>query len=156
WGSHTMKFGSNFAWIRKHENSLPGDTNEGSYGAVSSSPTRPAGTSSQTQLWANFLLGHFQPLYQSKFDLVADRQSSSIEAFAQDEWRFRRIITFYYGMRFSRYQSPWSVDGRLTNFDPFVFSRATAFLVQGNGTRVAGSGDPFDGLIVNSQNPIAG
>jgi hypothetical protein len=169
WGSHTMKFGSNFAWIRKHENALPGDTNEGSYGAVTSSPTvcttlpntpagcdRVSGTSTTNQLWANFLLGNFQTFNQSKFDLVADLKSNSIEAFAQDEYRFRSNITLYYGLRFSRYQSPWSVDGRLTSFDPFVFNKANAPLVTGAGQRVAGSGDPFNGLIVNSQNPVAG
>ena len=155
-GAHTMKFGGNFAWIRKHENSLPGDQNEGVFGAVSSSPARPTGTSRQNQLWANFLLGNFQTFNQSKFDLVADLKSQSIEAFAQDEWRFKRNLTFYYGLRYSRYQSPWSVDGRLTSFDPEFFDRSRAFLVQGNGQRVAGSGDPFDGLIVNSQNPIPG
>src|SRR5262249_1002725 len=53
-GSHTTKFGFNYSRIRKHENSL-GGTNEGTYGAASSSPTRPAGTSSTNQLWANFL-----------------------------------------------------------------------------------------------------
>jgi len=156
WGSHTMKFGTNFAWIRKHENSLPGDTNEGSFGAVSSAPARPTGTSTTNQLWANFLLGNFQTFNQSQFDLVADLKSSSIEAFAQDEWRIKRNLTLYYGMRYSRYQSPWSVDGRLTSFDPEVFDRSRAFQVQGNGQRVAGTGDPFDGLIINSQNPIPG
>jgi hypothetical protein len=156
WGSHTMKFGTNFAWIRKHENSLPGDTNEGSFGAVSSAPARPTGTSTTNQLWANFLLGNFQTFNQSQFDLVADLKSSSIEAFAQDEWRIKRNLTLYYGMRYSRYQSPWSVDGRLTSFDPEVFDRSRAFQVQGNGQRVAGTGDPFDGLIINSQNPISG
>jgi hypothetical protein len=157
WGSHTMKFGGNFAWIRKHENSIqPPDANEGSYGAVSSSPTRPAGTTAQYQLWANFLLGNFQTFNQTQFDITADIRSRSIEAFGQDEWRFRSNITLYYGMRFSRYQSPWSGDGRLTNFDPFVFNPATAFQVFGNGNRVANSGDPFDGLVVNSQNPVPG
>jgi hypothetical protein len=169
WHSHTMKFGGNFAWIRKHENSLPGDTNEGSYGAVSATPTactanpptgpcqRPLGTSTTNQLWANFLLGNFQTFNQSQFDLVADLKSSSIEAYAQDEWRFKSNLTFYYGMRFSRYASPWDVNGRLTSFDPLTFNPSQAFQVAGNGNRIAGSAaSPFTGLIVNSQNPVAG
>jgi hypothetical protein len=80
----------------------------------------------------------------------------SIEAFAQDEWRFKRNITLYYGMRYSRYGSPWETNGRLTSFDPFVFNRATSFLVSGNGNRVLGTGNPLDGIIINSQNPVAG
>lgn len=169
WGSHTTKFGANFASIRKHENSLGSNTNEGSYSTALAAPvvcttvpTIPAGcdringTSTTSQLWANFLLGNFFNFNQSQFDITADIRSRSIEAFGQDEWRFRSNITLYYGMRYSRYQSPWSGDGTLTNFDPFVFNKAKAFLVQGNGVRVANSGDPFDGLIINSQKPVAG
>src|SRR5205085_2744859 len=62
-GKHTTKYGFNFAKIRKHENAL-GGTNEGTYGAASSAPTRPTGTSATNQLWANFLLGNFQTFTQ--------------------------------------------------------------------------------------------
>jgi hypothetical protein len=158
-GGHTAKFGFNIARIRKHENSLPNDTNEVSYGAVNTgnSLPRPAGTNTTNQLWANFLLGNFQTLTQTQFDLVADLKSTSFEVFAQDEWRFRPNITVSYGMRFSRYGQPYDVNGRLTNFDPKTFNPSQAFQILGSaGTRIAGSGDPFNGLVVNSQNPVAG
>jgi Carboxypeptidase regulatory-like domain len=155
-GTHTAKFGGNFSKLAKHENSISG-TNEGTYSAVSSSPTRPTGTSTTNQLWANFLLGNFQQFTQNQFDITADLRASSIEAFAQDEWRFRPNITVSYGMRFSRYHQPWDGNGRLTNFDPKRFDRSQAFQILGSaGTRIAGTGNPFDGLIVNSQNPVAG
>ena len=161
-GAHTTKFGFNFAKLRKFENSLPGDTNEVVYGAVSAAPTRPTGTSAQNQLWANFLMGNFQTLTQTQFDLTADLRSTSIEAFAQDEWRFRSNITISYGMRFSRYGQPWEANGRLTNFVPSVFNSAQAFqilahpLFADDGTRIPGTGNPLNGIIVNSQNPIPG
>src|SRR5438067_957764 len=174
-GAHTTKYGFNYAKIRKFENSL-GGTNEGTYGAVTSTPTlctalpnTPAGcdkpptptggtaTTNSTQLWANFLLGNFQTFTQNQFDITADLRASSIEAFAQDEWRFRPSITVSYGMRFSRYGQPWDGNGRLTNFDPKRFDLSQAFQILGSaGTRIAGTGNPFDGLIVNSQNPVAG
>src|SRR5262249_55223805 len=95
-GAHTTKFGVNFARLAKHENSL-GGTNEGTYGAVSSTPAKPgASTTNQQQLWANFLLGNFQTFTQNQFDITADLKSSSIEAFAQDEWKFRPNITISY------------------------------------------------------------
>src|SRR6266567_302378 len=70
-GTHTTKYGFNFARIRKHENAL-GGFNQARYGAVSTSPTRPTGTSTTNQLWANFLLGNFQTFTQNQFDLTAD------------------------------------------------------------------------------------
>lgn len=161
-GAHTTKYGFNFAKIAKHENSISG-TNEATYGAVSSTPAKPgASTTNSQQLWANFLLGNFQTFTQNQFDITADLRASSIEAFAQDEWRFRPNITVSYGVRFSRYGQPYDVNGRLTNFDPKQFNPAQAFqilahpLFGDDGTRIAGSGNPFNGLIVNSQNPVAG
>lgn len=167
-GSHTTKYGFNFSKIRKHENSL-GGTNEGTYGAVSATPTvcttlpntpagcdRVNGTSTTNQLWANFLLGNFQTFTQNQFDLTADLRASSIEAFAQDEYRVRPNITLYYGMRFSRFGQPWDGNGRMTSFDPDFFNRSQAFQVLANGLRVAGTGNPLNGIIVNSQNPVSG
>jgi hypothetical protein len=156
-GAHTTKFGFNFSKIRKHENSI-GGTNEVTYGAASSTPAKPgASTTNAQQLWANFLLGNLQTFTQNQFDITADLNASSIEAFAQDEWRFRPNITLYYGMRFSRYGQPWERNGRLTNFDPALFNPSQAFQILGSaGTRIAGTGNPFNGIIINSQNPVAG
>jgi hypothetical protein len=158
-GAHTTKYGFNFARTAKHENSISG-VNEGSYGAVttaSASLARPTGTSTTNQLWANFLMGVNQTFTQNQFDITADLRAGSIEAFAQDEWRFRPNITVSYGMRFSRYGQPYDVNGRLTNFDPKHFDPSQAFQILGSaGTRIAGTGKPFDGLIANSQNPVAG
>lgn len=174
-GSHTTKFGFNFSRIRKHENSL-GGTNEGTYGAVTSTPTvcttlpnTPAGCdrlptpsgstnafSNSAQVWANFLLGNFQTFTQNQFDLTADLFATDFEAFAQDEWRVKSNITFYYGMRFSRYGQPWDGNGRMTSFNPFLYSPSQAFQVTGNGNRVPGTGNPFNGIIINSQGAVAG
>jgi hypothetical protein len=160
-GSHTTKYGVNFAKIRKHENSL-GGFNEVRYSAVSSAPTRPTGTSSTNQLWANFLLGNFQVYTQNQFDLTADLNSNSIEAFAQDEWRYKPNITLYYGVRFSRFGQPWDRNGRMTSFNPATFNPNQAFQILAHpgfaddGTRIAGTGNPLNGIMVNSQVSVAG
>jgi hypothetical protein len=162
-GSHTTKYGFDYTRIRKNENSL-GGTNEVTYGAVSSAPTRPTtqiggpntATSTTNQLWANFLLGNFQTFTQNQFDLTADVRSSSIEAYAQDEWRIRPNITLYYGVRFDRFGQPTDGNGRLTNFDPAHYDPSQAFQVLANGLRVAGTGNPFDGIVVNSQASVPG
>ena len=154
-GSHTTKYGFNFARIRKHENSL-GGTNEGTYGAVSSTPARPTGTSTTNQLWANFLMGNFQFFRQNQFDLTADLSASSYEAFAQDEWRFRPNITLYYGVRFSRFGQPWDKNGRMTSFNPAAYDPSQAFQVLANGLRVPGTGNPLNGIMMNSQVTVPG
>jgi hypothetical protein len=155
-GSHTTKYGFNFARIRKHENSL-GGTNEGTYGAVSATPAKPgASTTNSQQLWANFLLGNLQTFTQNQFDLTADLFATDVEAFAQDEWRFKSNITVYYGMRFTRFGQPWDGNGRLTSFNPFVYSAGQAFQVTGNGNRVPGTGNPLNGIVVNTQVNVPG
>jgi hypothetical protein len=154
-GKHTTKYGFNFSRIRKHENSL-GGFNEVRYSAVSSTPTRPTGTSTTNQLWANFLLGNFQVFTQNQFDLTADLSSSSIEAFAQDEWRYKPNITLYYGVRFSRFGQPWDKNGRMTSFNPAAYDPNQAFQVLANGNRVAGTGNPLNGITVNSQVSVPG
>lgn len=153
--THTTKYGANFSKIRKHENSL-GGFNEVRYTAVSSAPTRPPGTSTTNQLWANFLLGNFQEYRQNQFDLTADLSSTSIEAFAQDEWRYKPNITLYYGVRFSRFGQPTDRNGRMTSFNPAAYSASQAFQILANGTRVAGTGNPLNGIMLNSQASAAG
>ena len=165
-GSHTTKYGVNFAKIRKHENSL-GGFNEVRYSAVSTTPTRPTtqiagppgnttATSTTNQLWANFLLGNFQVYTQNQFDLTADLSAASVEAFAQDEWRYRPNITLYYGVRFSRFGQPWDKNGRMTSFNPAAYDPSQAFQVLANGLRVAGTGNPLNGIMVNSQVSVPG
>jgi hypothetical protein len=154
-GPHTTKYGFNISRIRKHENSL-GGFNQGRYGAVSTSPTRPTGTSTTNQLWANFLLGNFQTFTQNQFDLTADLRATDLEGFAQDEWRYKPNITVYYGVRFSRFGQPWDGNGRMTSFDPQFFNPSQAFQVSGNGNRVPGTGNPENGIIVNSQVSVPG
>jgi hypothetical protein len=154
-GSHTMKYGFSYNRYRKHENSLPGDTNEVQFNGFPSSP-RPTGTSTTNQLWANFMMGQGATLSQTQFDTTVDLYSTTLEGYAQDEWRFRPNLTLYYGVRYSYFGQPWDKNNRLSNFDPARFDRSKAFAVLANGNRVPNSGDPLNGIIVNNQVSISG
>ncbi len=157
-GNHTIKFGGSYSKYRKNENALVGDTtgaNQGIFTAFSA--TLPAGVAvttnnSNMQRWANFLVGNAQTFIQGKFDYTADLRQKNFEAFVQDEWRFRPNLTLYYGVRYSRFGQPVDANGRLTNFDPRLFSAASAPQVTGAGNRVAGTGNFCNGMIVNVQN----
>lgn len=159
-GSHTMKFGAIYSLYRKNENALAG-SNEGTFSAFNTpgasvrvnAPGVTGTINNNLQLWANFLLGTNTTLTQASFDYTADLRQKTFEGFAQDEWRFRRNLTLYYGLRYSFFGSPWDKNGRLTNFVPELFDPAKAPLVTGAGNRVAAAGKNFcNGLIVNAQN----
>jgi hypothetical protein len=169
-GNHTMKLGGAYSKYRKNENALVSDTTGGNQGVftgfgtslpanVGTGPGQslPPGVSLTTaqnvQRWANFLVGNAASFVQGKFDYTANLIQGNIEAYAQDEWRFRPNLTLYYGVRYSRFGQPNDRNGRLSNFDPALYSAASAPLVTGAGNRVAGSGNFCNGMFVNSQNP---
>lgn len=163
-GSHTIKFGGVFSNYRKNENALAGN-NEGIFSATAFSNT-VASTVPNTAInqnlarWANFLVGNVNAngFSQASFDYTADLRQKAIEAYAQDEWRFRPNMTLYYGVRYSYFGPPWDKNNRLSNFDPALFNRSTMPQVTGNGVRVVNAagvsnGNHCNGIIVNSQNP---
>jgi hypothetical protein len=167
-GTHALKFGAVYGSYRKNENALAG-SNEGTYtgflntlttSAVQASviPAQVAGQDTNAtrrasfQSFANFLLGNNVTFTQARFDYTADLRQKVLEAYGQDEWRFRKNLTLYYGVRYSYFASPYDVNGRLSNFDPSLYSLANAPLVNGAGNRVVGTGNFCNGMIVNAQN----
>ncbi|HEX8367780.1 MAG TPA: TonB-dependent receptor [Pyrinomonadaceae bacterium] len=163
-GSHTMKFGAVYSLYRKNENAIAG-SNEGTFSAFNTpgaaanvTATGVTGTLNQNrQLWANFLLGTNATFTQASFDYTADLRQKAVEAYAQDEWRARKNLTLYYGVRYSFFGSPWDKNGRLTNFIPELYNPNAAPLVTGAGNRVAGAGKNFcNGIIANTQNFTTG
>jgi Carboxypeptidase regulatory-like domain len=158
YGSHTLKFGGDFAKYRKNENALIGDATGANNGIYSSfSNALPAGVTASTlnqslQQWANFLVGNAVTFVQGQFDYTADMRQNVYEVYGQDEFRFRKNLTVYYGLRWSRFDQPYDNNGRLSNFDPALFTSASAPQVTGAGNRVAGTGNFCDGMFVNSQN----
>ncbi len=157
-GNHTTKFGATFSQYRKNENALAGN-NEGLASVFSA--TLPTGVTASTlnsniQRFANFLVGNVQTFSQAHFDYTGDLRQKTFEAFAQDEWRMRRNLTLYYGVRYSYFGAPYDNNGRLSNFDPSFFNSAQAPQVRGDGTRVLATGNFCNGIIVNSQNFTTG
>jgi len=140
-GSHTLKFGATFGFLRKHENQAGG--NEGSFSFAGDDIN---------QEWASFLLGAVDSFSQNSKDLTNDLRQRAHEFYAQDEWRARQNLTLYYGLRYSLFRRPYDTNHFFTNFVPSLFDPSRAFRVNGGGNRVPGSGDPLNGVIVNGQN----
>ena len=162
-GNHTVKAGGVYSMYRKNENALAGN-NEGIYsafntpGAATNVPALGVtGTVNlNRQLWANFLQGTNATFTQASFDYTADLRQKAIEWFVQDEWRARRNLTLYYGVRYSYFGSPYDENGRLTNFVPELWTAAQRPQVTGAGNRVVGTGNNCNGVIVNAQNFTTG
>ena len=165
---HTMKFGSTWSYYRKNENALAG-FNQGLFTGflnttpnsnVQSSILAPNAATQETnatrraafQNFANFLVGNNVTFQQARFDYVADMRQTTWESYAQDEWRFRKGVTVYYGVRHSYFAQPYDRNGRLSTFDPRLYNPANAPQVTGSGLRVVGTGNFCNGMIVNSQN----
>jgi hypothetical protein len=104
------------------------------------------------QSFANFLIGNNVSFTQARFDYTADFRQFTLESYAQDEWRLRKDLTIYYGVRHSYFGQPYDRNGRLSNFVPALFNPAQAPQVTGAGNRVVGTGNFCNGMIVNAQN----
>jgi hypothetical protein len=163
-GSHTMKFGAVYSRYRKNENALSG-TNQGAYSAfnntipsvATAASVRAPGVANTAvnnlyQSWANFLQGNNVTFTQTKLDVKVDLRQQNLEWFAQDEWKARKNLTLYYGVRYSYFGPAYDKNGLLSNFVPKFWNPAQAPQVTGAGNRVAGTGNFCNGLIVNSQN----
>lgn len=152
-GSHTLKFGAMYSNYRKNENALAGN-NEGIFSGFNtpgaSANVIATGGNTTQQLWANFLMGTNVTFTQASYDYTADLRQKAFEAYAQDEWKARRNLTIYYGVRYSFFGSPWDKNGRLTNFVASLWKASDAPQVTGAGNRVAGTGNFCNGMIVNT------
>ncbi|MEZ5425331.1 MAG: TonB-dependent receptor [Pyrinomonadaceae bacterium] len=163
-GNHTLKFGAIYSLYRKNENALAGN-NEGVFSGFNTPgattnvlATGVSGSLNQSrQLWANFLQGTNVSLTQASFDYTGDLRQKTFEWYAQDEWRLRRNLTLYFGVRYSFFGAPFDKNGRLTNFVPELWQASAAPLVTGSGARIAAAGKNFcNGIIANTQNYTTG
>jgi len=148
-GRHTLKFGAQVHVYRKRENELADDAG----GFTFASTPRPAANVTAQQAWAYFLLGYVSNYSQLSQDLTADLRSKTYEAYLQDDIKLTPNLTVNAGLRYSNFRQPSDAGGLLTNFDPALFDSGKAFQIDpATGNRIAGTGDPFNGVIQGGKN----
>lgn len=148
-GRHTLKFGGAFYYYRKNENQLADNAGSFTFGNT----PRPGNNVTLEQSWANFLLGVVSNYSQTSQDLTADFRTKTFEGYIQDDFRIRSNLTLNLGLRYSNYRQPTTANGLLTSFDPQAFDPTKAFQVDpATGNRIAGTGDPFNGIIQAGKN----
>ena len=144
WRRHMLKLGAQLHIYRKSENQLA--DNAGAF-TFANTP-RPADNVTVQQSWAYFLLGHVSTFTQVSEDVTADLRSKTFEAYLQDDIKVRSDLTLNVGVRYSSFRQPTETADLLTNFIPALFDPTKAFQIDpANGNRIAGTGDPFNGVI---------
>jgi len=107
-GPHTLRFGGTVSQMLKTENASSGEANF------------------EFNTFADFLLGNVFTYTQASRDTVPDLHYFNFEAYAQDDWKVTNRLTLNLGVRYSYFPSPADVKLTLNNFDPLLFSPASA------------------------------
>ena len=152
-GNHTLKFGAVLYIYRKNENQLATASQDNAGGYSFANTPRPANNVTLEQAFANFLLGNAATFFQNNQDLTADLRNKTFEAYIQDDFRVKPNLTLNVGLRYSNFRQPTDHNNNLTSFDPQLFNPAKAFKIDpATGNRIAGTGDPFNGVIQGGVN----
>ena len=165
-GSHTFKFGVEWAFESKNENA--GNLSQGQF-TFSDLQTRGTSTTgvalTQSGLGlGSFLLGRANTYVEDEFDITFQLHLSRREFFVQDTWRVRPNLTLDLGVRYQYFVPATDRNNVMVSFIPSLYNAANAptcanatctSLVRGtgnalNGLGVAGSTSPFGDTIVPS------
>jgi hypothetical protein len=145
-GAHSLKAGVLFSWEFKNENNAAGTNGLFTFPGTSSATYASAGDA-----FADFMLGRAASYTETNIDIASHLRFQSYELYAQDDWRIAPRVTLNLGVRYSLIMSPTDTNNVLTNFDPSRFDPSRAYRIDASGQRVAGTGDPLNGIIVAGQ-----
>jgi hypothetical protein len=122
-GSHSLKFGAEFARNRKTQNSrtnFDGTINFSPTAGVITAAT-PNGNSTGDP-FADALLGNFNTLGQSSAVTVGQFRFNDFESYVQDTWKATRKLSLVLGVRFIYTTPTYAQGNNMTNFNPFAFN----------------------------------
>lgn len=146
-GAHTFKTGLYFNWNDNGQQPGWSDALNINFGPNASNPND---TNNQ---FANMLLGNYTSVSQTKGIFFGAFRFFVTEAYIQDSWKVNRRLTVEYGVRWA-YQGPTYTRGQYLQsyFEPALYDRSQAVKINTatgvtNGTIIAGSGNPYNGLV---------
>ena len=146
--NHAFKFGGAYIRDRVDQNGRSNYTGTAGFtGTATSSSCRSATSNTTCYSVADALLGDFSSYSEASADPIGHFRFNQIEGFAQDSWKAARQLSIEYGVRYQWLQPFYLQGNNATNFDPGVYNANNAVAVTTTGTLVAGSGNPYTGLI---------
>jgi hypothetical protein len=116
WGSHTVKAGFFYEWIR---NAQPANGNTNGY--LQTNYTNPYSSGSS---YADLLLGILSSYNEQSFNRINDIAYNTYEGFVQDSWKVTRQLSLDFGVRITHFQ-PW-IDREGFGFSIFDYSKYNA------------------------------
>jgi hypothetical protein len=157
-GNHTLKTGIFFNWNDNGQQPGWSDALNLSFSPNASNPNDTNNT------FANMLLGNFTTASQTRGIYFGAFRFFVTEGFLQDSWKVNRRLTLEYGIRWA-YEGPTYTRGQYLQsyFEPNLYDRSKSVKINTatgitNGTIIAGSGDPYNGLVQEGSNnlPLGG
>ncbi len=139
-GRHTWKAGVLVIRNRKDQNGR--SAYAGNVNFTTGGNNRTSG-----HAFADALLGNFRTYTEFASDPIGFFRFWQIESFLSDSWRVSRDLTFEAGLRYTWHDPIVTQANNMSNFDPGRYNAAQAVTILPNGTLIAGSGNPFTGIV---------
>ena len=139
-GNHLIKAGFVFIRDRVDQNGRPPYPGNVTF-SVNGNPNTTGNA------LADALLGNFRNYNEASADPVGFFRFSQPEAFVQDSWKITPNFSVELGLRYQYLEPMYTVANNMANFDQNRYDPAQAVQVTKTGTIVAGSGNPYNGLV---------
>jgi hypothetical protein len=138
--AHTMRMGFLVTRNRKDQNGRFQHT-----GAVNFNPSGNPNTTGVAL--ADALLGNFRTYSEGADDPLGFFRFTQYAGFVTDTWRVRPNLSLEAGLRYELASPTYTQGNNIVNFDPALYDPSQAVRLNRNGSVVAGSGNPYIGLI---------
>jgi len=138
-GKHTLQFGAYVVFAQKNEENSPN-----LQGILTFDSTKPFSTGNA---FADLLLGNIASYKQWSAKAKYYNRYKIFEPYFQDDFRVSKRLTLNLGLRVSLFGTYRERYRQAFNFDPSIFNGGDAPVVNADGSLVAGSGNPFNGIV---------
>ncbi|MGB2714551.1 MAG: carboxypeptidase-like regulatory domain-containing protein [Vicinamibacterales bacterium] len=137
---HSLRMGVIVTRNRKDQNGRFSHTGQVSF--------NPSGNPNTTGLaFADALLGNFRSYSEGADDPLGFFRFTQYGAYVSDNWRARPNLSLEIGLRYELASPIYTQGNNISNFDPALYDPNLAIKLNRNGSIIAGSGNPYIGLI---------